>query len=162
MKINKAVSLSQTHPSLSTNQLKAANKSWIISARVDLLRHQQSGIKVCFHCSPLPPQYVHYREFYDSASARAVRAKWGARQKSALGGFRAYEKIHLKGRERGLSRCILSFIRNSLRFGAHFLLEPFPVRRGITRPCMCCPCALWTETVLQSCPSAQGNSTPTV
>lgn len=39
------------------------------------------------------------------------------------------------------------FPSSGIRWGlaVHFLLEPFPVRLGITRPSICCPCTLWTE-----------------
>lgn len=80
-------------------------------------------------------------------------------QKSALGGFHGNEKISKK--DVNVASLAAFFPSSGIHWGlaTHFLLEPFPVRLGITRPSISCPCALWTEkpqTVLQSCPSAQG------
>lgn len=86
-------------------------------------------IKACCYCSPLSQRYQGI-----FMSLTAVQVEWGAEQaKGALEGFCGYEKISKE--DESVASLAAFFPSSGIHWGlaTHFLLEPFPVRLGITR-----------------------------
>lgn len=151
----------QTPIIVSTEQIKVPNKNLITSACVGLALTEIKAFFFTAHLSPPTAKGFLWSWLCQScASEWAELCKPKARTlKNSLRRTRTWlllphSFLHQEFTEVWL--CISFFF---------FLLEPFPARLGITRPSITCPSELWMgkpQTGLQSCPSAQGNYTPTV
>lgn len=151
----------QTPIIVSTEQIKVPNKNLITSACVELALTEMKAF--FFHRSPLSS----HRPRIFMVMTMPELCKWMSRAVQA----KSENAEKQSKKDKNVASSAAFFPSSGIHWGLavhfifFFLLEPFPARLGITRPSITCPSELWMgkpQTGLQSCPSAQGNYTPTV